>query len=349
MDTASCATYIARSEARRVRPVRDVEALDEMDAELGRKLPAFRIVAGPDSTGGALVAEPLPHRDPRHDNAPRLAQLCSFLNTRVLNMIESGAAASMAGLYRVELHDSYSYLPGRRHYRNVFSFGRGLDAPERDVALLPDPYHMGNFGNGHLVDTASADPVRWQDKDPILFFAGTTTGDRDPSLNARCRACAWAANHADKARMHITNVAQMKVEDIVRAYPGDLTRAMFHAPFSIDDHFRYRYVANIVGNTACWSRVPMIMSSGSVMVHVRHTDASWYYPLLREGRHYVGAESVDGHDLLRAIAFCRSYDKQCRAMVTEANALSRDLFGSAALAATYAAELFQECGYLYGK
>jgi hypothetical protein len=352
MDTASSATYIARSEARRIKPVRDVGELDELDAVLGRKLPAFRISASADTSiggGGGLVAEPLSSRDPRHDNAPRLFQLCRFLNTRVLNMIEPEAAASIVGNYRVELHDSYSYLPGRRDYSNVFSFGRALDAPERDVALLPDPYHMDNFGNGHLVGTASADTVRWQDKDPILFFAGTTTGDRDPALNARLRACAWASGNIDKARMHITNVAQMSIDDIVRRYGDPVTRAMLHEPFSIEDHFRYRYVANIVGNTACWSRVPMIMSSGSVMVHVRHADATWYYPLLREGRHYVGADSVEGPDLTRAVSFCRTYDKQCRAMVTEANALSRELFSSSAIAATYAAELFQECGYLYGR
>jgi len=351
MDTASSATYIARSEARRIKPVRDVDALDELDAVLGRKLPAFRISAGAGGgAGGRLVAEPLASRDPHHDNAPRLFQVCRFLNTRVLNMIEPEAAASVTGNYRIELHDSYSYLPGRRDYSNAFSFGRALDAPERDVALLPDPYHMDNFDNGRLVGAASADPVRWQDKEPVLFFAGTTTGDRDPSRNARLRACAWAAaGGMDRARMHITNVAQMSRDDVVRSYPGGLAQEMFHAPFSVEDHFRYRYVANIVGNTACWSRVPMIMSSGSVMVHVRHADAAWYYPLLREGRHYVGAASVEGPDLARAISFCRSYDKQCRAMVVEANALSRELFASTAIAATYAAELFQECGYLYGK
>jgi hypothetical protein len=117
-----------------------------------------------------------------------------------------------------------------------------------------------------------------------------------------------------------------------------------HAP--LDTHFKYKYVLNVVGNTACWSRVPMILSTRSLMVHARHADVAWYYPLLREGRHYVAADSVNGPDLERALQFCKSYDRQCKDMVREANVLSRQLFSSAAPAAAYAAELFTECAWL---
>lgn len=354
MDTPSAATYIARSEARRIRAFWSVDDLDEADDEAfggAKKLPAFRVTQSAGQSAGRLVAQPLNDRHPTHDNAARLDQVCRYLNSNVLPMIEPGQATrDVQGYYRVELHDSYSYLPDRASYADVFSFGRELDAPERRVALLPDPYHMDNFGGGQLVGTASSDPVRWQDKKPVILFAGTTTGDRDPARNARLRACAWGALHRPEAtRMYITSVAQMKVADIQAAYPDPaLLRSIFRPYVPMQEHFEYRYVANVVGNTACWSRVPMIMSSGSVMVHVRHEDATWYYPLLREGRHYVGAQSVEAADLERALSFCRSYDRQCRHMVTEANALSRELFGDTAVINTYTSELLQEVGYLHG-
>ena len=347
MDTPTAATYIARSEARRIRALRSVDELDELDEVFGseqqKRLPAFRIT---ESDLGRLVALPLSDRHPTHDNAPRLPQVCTYLNSKVLPMIEPEAKRDVQGYYRIELHDSYTYLPDRAKYDNVFSFGRDIDAAERNVALLPDPYHMDNFANGQLVGAASADSVRWQDKEPILFFAGTTTGNRDPSRNARLRACAWGAGRADATKMYITSVAQMSMDSIRARYPYDVLSTVFHTPVPVADHFRYRYIANIVGNTACWSRVPMIMSSGSVMVHVRHADATWYYPLLREGRHYVGAQSVAPHDLGRALDFCRRYDQQCKHMVGEANALARDLFGSTAVINTYTSELLQESGWL---
>lgn len=351
MDLATAATYIARSEARRIRPLRSVEDLDEQDEaafEGRRRLPAFRVDYSTDpGRGRQLVATPLSGRDPGHDNAPRLSQVCDYLTSSVLPLVEPGCAAGVRGHYRIELHDSYTYLPDRHAYDNVFSFGRDVDACERNVALLPDPYHMDNFGGGRLVSAASADPVRWQDKDPVMLFAGTTTGDRDPSRNARLRACAWAAGErSGSARMHITSVAQMSLADIQACYPQQVLASVFRPPVPLEEHFRHRWVANIVGNTACWSRVPMIMSSGSLMVHVRHKDATWYYPLLREGRHYAAAQSVEPEDLQRALSFCHSYDRQCKQMVSEANALARDLFGSTAVINTYACELLQECAHL---
>jgi hypothetical protein len=347
MDGGQAVEYIARAEARRVRPLRDEAELDELDERLGRRLPAIRIR----SEGGRLMAEGLA-RDPGHDNAGRLPVIVAFLNDHVLPLVgcvgcvgSSGRIGSI-GCYRIELHDSYSYLPGRERYEEVLTFGRANDALERRVALIPDPYHMADFGGA--VARASADDVPWANKVPKLFFAGTTTGDRNPSYNARLRACLWSADHTDVARMHITNVAQMSIDDIVTAHPRFIEVA--HAPYAIEDHFAYRYQVNIAGNTACWSRLPMILASRSIAIHARtpHAadDAMWYYPLLREGRHYVGAESSEGPDLLRALAFCRAYDRQCRAMTDEANALARSLFNRGTAAAYLAA--FLEESALWG-
>jgi hypothetical protein len=350
MDTSTAIAHLARAEARRVRPVRDDPAaidrtLDELDAPLGRRLPAFTI----ERCGGkqSIRAVPLSNRSPTHDNAPRLEHLCGFLNRSVLPLVDP--EARLSGTFRIELHDAYSYLPDRHLYSNVLTFGRAVDALERNVALFPDPYHMDAFGGGSgVVARASADPVKWQDKEPLLFFAGTTTGDRRASANARLRACAWGATRPDMARMLITNVAQMPLGDVVAAYGSETASAFLRRePAPVEEHFGYRYVANIVGNTACWSRLPMIMSSQSLMVHVRHADAMWYYPLLREGRHYVAADSVDGPDLERAVHFCRSYDRQCRAMVAEANLVAHELFSTPAPAASYAAELLTEAAILY--
>jgi hypothetical protein len=344
MDTPTAISTIARNEARRIRPLLycDDRTLDELDADIGRRLPAFTIEKQGIGNRTRLVAVPLSHRDPKHDNAPRLEHLCSFLNRSVLPIVDP--EAGLRGTFRVELHDSYSYLKNCHKYSNVFSFGRGIDASERHVALLPDPYHMDSFGG--LVDRASQDPIPWSSKQPKLFFAGTTTGSRDAAMNERLRACAWGTTRPDLADIHVTHVAQMSMDSISAAWSPGLAHSMMGPYAPLEKHFEYRYILNIVGNTACWSRVPMIMSTKSLMVHVRHSDATWYYPLLREDRHYVASESTNGPDIERALRFCRSYDRLCKDIVKEANVLARHLFSTSAPAASYAAELLTECALL---
>lgn len=340
MDLSESIEYIARSEARRVRPIRREDELVELEQDHGRPLNAIQIRRRP--AGGGFEAVGL-EREPGHDNAPRLAFLVDFFNRRALPLVDP-TADGVCGMWRVELHDAYSYLPDSHRYAEVLTFGRPKDAAQRRVALIPDPYHMADFGG--MLDQASRDAVPWERKAPVLFFAGTTTGDRDPAKNVRLRACQWALDvHRDVAKMHITKIAQMEPSAVLATYPR--FRETYHAPFSIDDHFAYRYQVNLVGNTACWSRVPMVMSTKCLLVHPRTSaeDAMWYYPLLRENRHYVGVESANAEHMLGARLRCLADDRACRAMVVEANAVAKDLFRSSS-AATYLAAMLEERAFL---
>ena len=330
MNIGDSIEVLAKAEGRRICPVNEDE-LDELDADLGRKVPAFRI----DRSGGGFVAEFL-DRDPGHDNVGRIPFIRDFLNRRVLPMVER--SVDVTGAYRIELHDSYSYLEGSHLYKNVLSFGRATDAAEHSVALMADPYHMGDFGG--LVNAMSLDDVPWEAKAPKLFFAGTTTGSRIPQSNERLKACVWSLDHRDVADMHITKVAQMDVGEILSAFPR-FSETM-HAPFAPVDHFPYKYQVNIAGNTACWSMLPMVLASKSVLVHCEPhgRDVMWYYPMLKAGEHYVSANSSGGEDLLLAHRYCVNNDAECRATTARANSIARSLFHSGT-AATYASILLE--------
>ena len=295
--------HLAHAEARRIRAITDPEEVVEL-AECGKALPYFRVSKGQD---GALRAEGFGHQT--HDNAGRMPFVCDFLNRRVLPMVD--AEADVRGCYRIELHDAYSYLPCKAPHCNALGFARPAGARE-SVALLPDPYHMGEFG-GMLL--RARDPVPWAAKEPVLFFAGTTTGDRDPAKNERVRACVWGLGQGrDVARMHITNVAQMSPDALTSAVPT--IRAAMHPPVPLEEHFRYRYQVNIAGNTACWSRVPMIMGSRCLMLDLPQPDVMWYSPLIQDGTHYVGASHLD--DLLSKRAFCEANAGWCEHLTENA-------------------------------
>lgn len=327
MDAADAITYLAHAEAMRIRPVTDDEEMAEY-AERGKALPYFTVRR---DGMGRLTASGSGHAG--HDNEERMPFMVDFLNRRVLPMVDP--AANVKGHYRIELHDSYSYLPNSGEYENALSFCRPRGATE-SVALLPDPYHIAGFGG--LLSVRDSTP--WDQKRSRMFFAGTTTGDRDPARNARIRACVWSLDHRDISEFYITNVAQMTAEHAAAAVPR--FRETLRPPVPPDAHFRFRFQVNIVGNTACWSRVPMIMSSRCLMLHVRHADAMWYYPALQEGTHYVGVDGCD--DLARVYAQCRGSDAWCQSVVANANRFAEAFFAPRR-PESYAAQLLEAAAH----
>lgn len=318
MDTFAAIRHLARAEALRgLRPITDAAELDAL-AEAGMAVPRLRVARDPAS--GRLTATG--HGHTGHDNEGRMPFLCAFMNQRVLPYVSPGAQADVCGEWRVELHDSHSYLPRARQlpatYANCMAFARPLDEPARGASLLPDPYQMGGYG-GML---GVPDRVPWAAKRPALFFAGTTTGDRDPARNERIAACVWALRHPrEHVDFRITNVAQME-PGAARAAVPEMDRVL-HPPVPHEEHHRYRYQVNIAGNTACWSRVPMVLASGSVLVNLRtHADILWYYPLLREDVHLAAVGALDALPAKRA--WLEANPAWCARVVADANRFVAD-------------------------
>jgi hypothetical protein len=323
MHPADAITHVAHAEARRFRPICDPDEMVEL-AESGKALPYIQVSRGGD---GRLQAEGIGYHG--HENAGRMPFLCDFLMRRVLPMVDT--EIDVRGMYRVELHDAYSYLLDRSSHQNALGFARPKGATE-SVALMPDPFQMGDF-NGLL---SVRDHVPWESKAPILFFAGTTTGDRNPTNNERIKACVWSLGHRDVAQFHITNIAQMDAAAALATVPA--LRSVLHKPVPVEEHHRYRYQVNIAGNTACWSRVPMIMSSSCLMLNMRQPDVMWYSPLLSEGVHYVGTSNLD--DLLTKRTYCESNSAWCKHLSENARRFVTSFMGSAQ-AASYFLQLLE--------
>jgi hypothetical protein len=237
----------------------------------------------------------------------------------------------------IELHDSFSYLPDADHprYKNCMVFSRPRDSSSG--ALIPDPFHMGGFGG--LLEAARKDSVQWRNKESRLFFAGSTTGDRDPAANERVRACVWSLRQPPgSCDFRITNVAQMTPEHLLAAVPA-VARTIGRA-VPVHDHFLYRYQVNIQGNTACWSRVPMIMSTKSLLVNLKHDDVMWYYPMMAPGTHFVQARGLD--DLLGIRSWYDANAEEAIRITRNANEFATDVLANTDTAAIYLANFIEE-------
>ncbi len=135
--------------------------------------------------------------------------------------------------------------------------------------------------------------------------------------------------------MRITQLVQMAPAAALASEPRLPLVLGPYAP--LEEHFAYRYQVNLRGNTACWSRVPMVLASRSLLLDLRHDDACWYAPALREGTHYVGVDSLPGLEAARLRCEAEGH-AACEARVAAANRFAAEFLTGAA-AAAYAAQL----------
>lgn len=321
MEPIDVISTLAHAEGRRIRPMRD--------ADVGTRLPFFTI--GKNQQGRWLATG---RNAAGHDNEGRMPFVVDWLNDSVLPMTDP--SANIGGSYRIELHDSYTYLNDKRPHDNALVFGRPVDDHGRRVALIPDTFQMGDYSG--LVDASkrARHLVPWNQKTPKVFFAGSTTGDRDPKENERIRACLWSLRHPEETRFVITNIVQMDPLTALRDVPS--LRQALSPPVAVDAHWTYKYQANIAGNTACWSRVPMIMASSCLMMHLRQLDVQWFYPALADGIHYVGVDDFD--DFLTKRTHCMANDAWCKEIVSRANRFVDDYLTSD-MAAAYMVQLLE--------
>ena len=313
MNALASIEYLAHAEARHFAP----RPLRTRDDDVGIvDLPYVRVVkAGPTRYDVAVEG----HEG--HVNAPRADVVADFLRRRVLPSLDPEVNAS--GLYPIELHDSYTYLAEEeeghapdvdaKRYRGALAFSK--DLRHRHVIMFPDPYQICGYK-----DVLGARDAIGFDAKPrdAVFFAGTTTGSREAEKNVRIQACRWALTRRPDFEFYITRIAQMRDVDFRRAC-GSAAAAerILHAPVAVADHFAYKYQMNLPGNTACWARVPMIMNSQSLMLHLDHPDGTWYCPLLHEGTHFAGVRDLDA--LPSTLQFCRANPHQCKFMIENSN------------------------------
>lgn len=282
MQTRDRVCDLARKEAQRIKKFKTIEEEEEDRIDKDHP-PVPRLQITLEGRGKNTKYTLVSFGEKDHPNEARMNFLKDYFSLRILNNLEEGADPS--GVYRVQLHDSCTYLSRGNDYCDVLTFGRDGHAK---TALLADPYLVSGFADNML---GSPDTLPWISKASKVIFAGSTTGDIDPILNTRVKACVWALDHQDVTDFRITSVVQMNPFDVQRKVPQ--MKYIIAPHIAPNFQFKFKFIANIMGNTACWSRVPMILKSQSVMFHVPHEDVTWYSSLIKNDEHYVACETFD--------------------------------------------------------
>ena len=270
-----------------------------------------------------------------HPAAYRMPGVAAFVKSYVLPLVKT----DVSGEYPFEPHDAL------REARQNPTLCFARDPACENAIVFPDYYQMFDY-SGLLEDD---DFIEFEDKLPKVLFAGTTTGSLDPALNRRVQACIWSsqkqASQNQKYDMKLTSVCQMTVEtlsDYCRSIPIDVN-AILAPHVSKEAHFRARYLLNIEGNTCSWNRLPMIMNTKGVTLHMdSFAESLWYYPMLRSGRDYVRVEKVE--DLPGIVDELEKDVEKCKRISENAREFVKKHCTSSA-AAEYAARLLERlCG-----
>lgn len=369
MDPIECIRYAAQAEAASFRslPLPDDDCLDHnmraavQEAAGGVPVPFFTLRRekvlgcshGQDVGVRKYVVKGYAHEG--HDNEPRMPFVLSFLQERVLPFIDP--RIDVSGVYPIELHDSYSYLPRSREYRNCLTFSRRLSGSDRQagLALLPDPFQMGNYGGAF---DAESDKVPWDQKRDSVYFVGSTTGSRDPARNVRVQAALYAARElrGQNVTLKLSHVVQMDEATLNGYLHADVSsdsklnlnlnlKDLSCPAAPLEDNYQHRYLLNLPGNTCAWSRVPMILASKSLMLDLRPSpatqaferDVEWYYPFLQDGTHFVGCTL---ESLASKHAFAVANPQVTQYIIANANRFQTSFLG-ANQAALYTRDLLE--------
>ena len=73
----------------------------------------------------------------------------------------------------------------------------------------------------------------------------------------------------------------------------------------------YKYILDIDGNSASWTRLPYIMGGGSVALKVESNYGQWFYGDIKPFEHYVPIKS-DFSDLIEKIEWLKSNDDKAK-------------------------------------
>lgn len=167
----------------------------------------------------------------------------------------------------------------------------------------------------------------WQTRTPRAFWRGVTTGGRFDQAGweaiPRARLVAASQAHPDLIDARFTRFVQGA--EVNEALVGGAWRAGKVSPA---DSVAWRYLIDVDGNSAGWSRLRWLLRSGSLVLKQSSDFLQWYYGWLEPGRHYVPV-AHDLADLAATVEWARADDEAARAIAREGQRFAQALLGRA--------------------
>jgi hypothetical protein len=193
--------------------------------------------------------------------------------------------------------------------------------------LVPD-FEMlrGHERSDRRVDRAAA-RTPWESRVPRAFWRGVTTGGRFDEAGweaiPRARLVAASQAHPDLIDARFTRFVQGAEANA--ALVGGEWRSGEVSPA---DSVAWRYLIDVDGNSAGWSRLRWLLRSGSLVLKQSSDFLQWYHRWLEPRRHYVPV-AHDLADLAATVEWARADDEAARAIAREGQRFAQAHLGRA--------------------
>jgi hypothetical protein len=194
--------------------------------------------------------------------------------------------------------------------------------------LVPDFEFLRGHGALEREVDAAARRSPWEEKTPVAFWRGVTTGGRFEDE---------AFRKAPRARLVLTSLAE---PDLVDARFTALKQGAEQNPELRDPRYRgsvvspaeslrFRYLVDVDGNSSSWSRMLWLLRSNSAVLKQTSPFLQWYYPWLVPGRHFVPLEP-DLDDLPSVVRSLRDRDVEAHAIADAGRAFALECLSTLA-------------------
>jgi hypothetical protein len=186
----------------------------------------------------------------------------------------------------------------------------------------------------------SANNIKWEDKKPIAFFRGTSTGcGNDIYTNQRIKLAfldaKWNADLKDTNKQ-ILDAKIIKWAYRLKKTEKDTTFNRINEKklndlginlgnkLPIEELYKYKYVLNVDGNVAAY-RLGFLLSLNAVIFIVEGKYKLWFQDKLVENKHYISIKS-DLSNLKEKIYWCKNHDAECKEIAKNALKFHNETF-----------------------
>lgn len=258
---------------------------------------------------------------------PRIEALCAYF----YNLSRRHALPDTD--FIVSLHDA-AYNESEYNSAAVPLFAFATKKQSNNVLLIPDfeMFDELNHRNKSFLikcKTLSAQNP-WTSKRALAFFRGSTTGSYDyPALpdfgNDRARAVLFSSQHPDLMDATFNAIVQqpMPIQQAIKCWLASLNKSLNTA--SIPEHFKYKYLLDIDGNSCTYSRCRWILLSNSTLVKVMSDHRQWYYKALKPWVHFVPLKR-DLSDCVDTLNYLKENDHCAHQIALNGQDLGRTIF-----------------------
>lgn len=205
----------------------------------------------------------------------------------------------------------------------LFAFASYKPA-KQNVCLFPDFEALQ--GMEGIIDNflRHSSSHSWNSKRGRIFFRGASTGrnnaDEDFFGNDRLRAVAFSAHYPDILEADFHMIFDANIHNFVHQIGKSIQPNM-----SIEDHFRYKFLLDIDGNSSTYSRGRWILLSNSTLLKMSSDYVQWYYKNLSPYVNYIPV-SQNLADLTDIFAWLRNNDDQAYVIAINGQNLAKELF-----------------------